>query len=63
MLHWDCKNNVGVIVPKSALWRHFSPKEGKVRHQSRRSGYRVQGYEGWRPSKQMGKEQSNVLMP
>lgn len=43
---WDYKNNVGVIVPKSGLWRHFSPKEGKMRRNlSARNAYRVQGYE------------------
>lgn len=40
VLRWDYKNNLGVIVPKSRRWRHFSPKEGKMRSQSGRNGYK-----------------------
>ena len=31
VLRWDYKNNLGILVPKCELWRHFSPKEVKMR--------------------------------
>jgi hypothetical protein len=43
---WDYENNLAVIVPKSGLWRHFSPQEGKRRRNNRaRNCYRVKDYE------------------
>lgn len=46
VLHWEYKNNLWVVVPKSGRGRHFSPKEGKMRrNHSARNGYRVKNYE------------------
>lgn len=37
-------------MPKSGLWRHFSPKEGKTRRNpSARNVYRVEGSEELQP--------------